>query len=94
MPARLVLLVVAASALAACGKQGDLQRPGPLLGQARPVFQSDLERGSPDETSTAENEREDREAGLPTPDEDVRPRDADVEVQPAAPVNIPPTISR
>ena len=91
MSARLVLLVIAAAALTACGKQGDLQRPDPLFGQARPVFQSDLERGSPDETSTAENEQEDREAGLPSPNEDTRPRDADVEVQPAAPVNIPPT---
>ena len=92
MSARLFLLAMAALALAACGKQGELQRPGPLFGQARPVFPSDLQRGSPDETSPAENEQEDREAGLPSPNEDTRPRDADVPVQPAAPVNIPPTL--
>ncbi len=91
MSARLLLLAGVAVVLAACGKQGELQRPGPLFGQARPVFPSDVGRGSPDETSPAENEQEDREAGLPSPDEETRPRDPSIPAQRAAPVNIPPT---
>lgn len=91
MLSRFLLIAAAAAALAACGKQGELQRPGPVFGQSRAVFPSDLQRGSPDETSPRENEQEDRAAGAPSPGEELRPRDPGVPIQPAAPVNVPPT---
>ena len=93
MLSRFLLLAAAALALAACGKQGDLQRPAPLFGEARAVFPSDLERGAPDEASTEENEREDQRSSTPSPNEETRPRDPNVPIQPAAPVNVPPTAS-
>jgi predicted small lipoprotein YifL len=91
MLSRLFLLAAVAAALAGCGKQGDLQRPGPLFGQPRAVLPSDLERGAPDETSEAENQDEDDQNPIPNQGEQTRPRDPNNPPSPAAPVNIPPT---
>jgi hypothetical protein len=91
MLSRLLILAAFAAALTGCGKQGDLQRPGPLFGQPRAVLPSDLRQGMPDETSEAENQQEDRENTIPDADEQTRPRDPNNPPAPAAPVNIPPT---
>lgn len=91
MLSRLLLLATLAGALAACGKQGELQRPPPLFGEPRVVTPEDRERGSPDETSARENEREDARSGIPSPDEEARPTAPGATPRPAAPVNVPPT---
>ena len=88
---RLSLAALAVVALAGCGKQGDLQRPARLFGEARVVLPSDRERGAPDETSTRENQREDARSPIPAPNEETRPLERGVAPTPAAPVNVPPT---
>jgi len=67
MTIRLALLALALP-VAACGRQGDLERPAPLFGeQARAAYEAERARegAAPDETSREENEREDRRLGLP-----------------------------
>jgi predicted small lipoprotein YifL len=93
MLSRILLLAAVGATLAACGKQGELQRPPPLFGEARVVTPEDRARGAPDETSTQENQAEDARSAVPSPNEDVRPTTPGVTPAPAAPVNIPPKAS-
>lgn len=92
MITRLVLLAAAGAALTSCGRLGDLQQPPPLFGDAaRAAYTAEQADGrTPDETSAAENEREDDQTALPTPNEEVGPRNRGEFGTPAAPVNIPP----
>jgi predicted small lipoprotein YifL len=74
---RLLLLLLAASALSACGKQGVLERPPPLFGErAKADYEAWKARGgadSPDETSREEQQDEDRDAPVPDPSEPLEP---------------------
>lgn len=75
MTIRLALLAAALLGLAACGRQGDLERPAPLFGErARAEYEAERARGAdaPDETSSEENEREDRKSRLPDSTEPLR----------------------
>jgi hypothetical protein len=75
MTIRLVLFAAALLGLAACGRQGDLERPAPLFGErARAEYEAERRRGAdaPDETSAAENEREDAKPRLPDSTEPLR----------------------
>lgn len=67
----------AALALSACGKQGELQRPPPLFGEAaRAEYDAARERGdadAPDETSRREAQDEDATRPVPDPTEPLEP---------------------
>jgi predicted small lipoprotein YifL len=91
MLSRLLLLAAAAAALAACGKQGELQRPPPLFGQPRAVLPADLQPGAANEATGAEESDEDEQNPIPAPNERTRPIDPRNPPSPAAPVNVPPT---
>ena len=90
MSTRLLLLGASGLLLAGCGRLGDLQQPPPLFGERARAEYEASRRGTPDETSPAENAREDAGAP-PTPNERTRAPDRGEVGVPAAPVNIPPS---
>ena len=79
IPARaltLAALAVFAASLAACGKTGELQRPGPLFGQGR--------------STTKEADEQVRQARDPSrPVNTVDPRDAAIDPAPSRTIPIP-----
>ena len=90
MSTRLILLGAAAVLLTGCGRLGELEQPPPLFGERARAEYEASRRAAPDETSPAENEREDV-AAPPRPNEETRaPGRGEIGV-PAAPINIPPS---
>lgn len=67
MTVRLLLIGAAALALAACGKQGDLERPAPLFGEARQRYLDEVAAAQKarDEKAAA-GEEEQTSGGEPT----------------------------
>ncbi len=75
MTIRLALLASALLGLAACGRQGELERPAPLFGErARAEYEASRASGAkaPDETSREENEDERQDSPLPESTEPLR----------------------
>jgi predicted small lipoprotein YifL len=73
----LILALVTATGLSACGRRGDLEQPAPLFG-SRAKAEYEAQRAAQQETTRREGEREDARAPVPDPSERLEPASRNV----------------
>ena len=69
----LILALVAAAGLSACGRRGDLEQPAPLFGNRAKAEYEAQQRARQQETTRAEGEDEDARAPVPDPTDRLDP---------------------
>ena len=69
----LILALVTAAGLSACGRRGDLEQPAPLFGSRAKAEYEAQQRAGQQETTRREGENEDARAPVPDPSDRLEP---------------------